>query len=373
VGQVRDLDLAEDVLQDAAVAALEHWPRGGIPDNPRAWLLQTARRRAIDRFRREGRFREKQEELERALTPPSGDLEQPAEEASVDERLSLIFTCCHPALAPQARIALTLRTLGGLTTTEICRAFLIPETTMAQRLVRAKRKIQAAGIPYRVPPPRLWPERIQSVLAVIYFIFNEGYQATSGETLSRADLCLEAIRLGRILVELASNEPEARGLLALMLLHDSRRESRTDDAGEALLQQALAGRAAGPYQVQAAISALHAHAASYRSTDWTQIAALYARLDEMQPSWVVKLNQAVALSFAQGPGTGLAELALLENSPGIDRYQPFHAAMADMLRRAGRLSEAALAYRRAIECSDNQAEQEFLERRLTECTAGDAG
>jgi RNA polymerase sigma-70 factor (ECF subfamily) len=385
VGYVRDLDLAEDVLQDAAVAALQHWPRSGVPDRPRAWLLQTARNRAIDRFRREARFRARRDQLERLAaleeqTPAGG-----AEEAGVDERLSLIFTCCHPALDEGARVALTLRTLGGLTTEEISRAFLVPEPTMAQRLVRAKRKIRAANIPYRVPPAHLWPERLDSVLAVIYFIFNEGYRASSGGRYTRADLCDEAIRLGRVLAELAPAEPEAAGLLALMLLHDSRRAARTDAAGslvtleeqdrglwnreqiregERLLHAALALRRPGPYQVQAAISAVHASSASHAATDWEEIVLLYRKLAELQPTPVVKLNEAVALSFAAGVEAGLGALAALEGREALELYQPLHAARADLLRRAGRLDEAAAAYRRALELTANAAERQFLERRL---------
>jgi RNA polymerase sigma-70 factor (ECF subfamily) len=386
VGHLRDIELAEDVLQDAAVAALRHWPRSGIPDTPRAWLLQTARRKAIDLLRRDARFKVKREQLAQLV-----ELEQQsddgAEESVVDERLSLIFTCCHPALGEQARVALTLRTLGGLTTSEISRAFLLPETTMAQRLVRAKRKIKAANIPYRIPPPDLWPERLTSVLAVVYFIFNEGYSATSGGRLTRGDLCDEAIRLGGILVELAPHEPETGGLLALMLLHDSRRAARVDangnlvtlerqdralwnreqiERGERLLQQALAMRQAGPFQVQAAISATHASASSYAETDWHEITGLYRKLYQLQPSWVVKLNEAVALSFAEGPEEGLDALAELEQLELMDRYQPFHAARADLLRRAGKDEEAVVAYRRALELTGNAAERRFLESRLND-------
>jgi RNA polymerase sigma-70 factor (ECF subfamily) len=281
-------------------------------------------------------------------------------------------------------VALTLRTLGGLTTSEIARAFLAPETTMAQRLVRAKRKIKAAGIPYRVPPVELWPERLQSVLSVVYFIFNEGYQASSGARLTRADLCDEAIRLGRILVALVPREAEALGLLALMLLHDSRRTARSDadgglitlehqdrsrwdrermDEGKQTLLRALALRRPGPYQIQASISAVHADAESHDRTDWTQIAGLYERLFQYNSSWVALLNRAVAVSFADGPEAGLAALEPLATSEGIDRYQPFHAARADLLRRANRPEEAAQAYARAIELSGNDAERTFLTRR----------
>lgn len=374
-----DLTLAEDALQDAALRALERWPRGGIPDSPRAWLLRTARNRAIDVLRRRTLARRKEPEFA-ALATLEAQVEAD-EEILVDERLSLIFTCCHPALDERARIALTLRTLGGLTTGEIARAFVVPEPTMAQRLVRAKRKIAAAGIPFRVPSLERWPERIDSVLAVIYFIFNEGYQATAGEALTRADLCEEAIRLARIVVELAPDEPEAGGLLALMLLHDSRRAARGDDGelvtleeqdrarwdgamiaeGDAVLRRAAAARRPGPYQVQAAISAVHATAPSHAETDWAQIARLYRRLDELSPSWVVRLNEIVARSFAEGPQIALR--ALVELRGELDGYQPFHAARADLLRRAGRADEAREAYDRALALTRNSSERLFLQRR----------
>ena len=385
VGYVRDLELAEDVLQDAVVAALQHWPESGVPEHPRAWLLQTARRKAIDLFRRDARFRAKREQLEQLVELQQRAEDDAEEETVMDERLSLIFTCCHPALAEQARVALTLRTLGGLTTTEISRAFLVPETTMAQRLVRAKRKIKAANIPYRIPPAELWPERVDSVLSVIYFIFNEGYSATSGSRLTRGELCDEAIRLGTILVDLAPDEPEAAGLLALMLLHDSRRKARTDEAGDLvpledqdrtrwnrkqieegdrLLRRALARRHPGPYQLQAAISGVHAAAESHGETDWHEITALYRRLYDLQPSLVVKLNEIVALSFAVGAEAGLEALRELEDQALLERYQPFHAARADLLRRAGRSAEAVVEYRRALELTSNATERRFLKGRL---------
>jgi RNA polymerase sigma-70 factor (ECF subfamily) len=387
MGEVRDLELAEDVFQDALVEALRHWPDRGVPDQPRAWLLRTARRKAIDRFRRDTSFRSKREQLELLAELESRGDEYDVDESIPDERLRLVFTCCHPALAEQARVALTLRTLGGLTTTEIARAFLVPETTMGQRLVRAKRKIKAANIPYRVPPSHLWPERLDSVLSVVYFIFNEGYVATSGGELTREDLCAEAIRLGRILVGLAPAEPEVAGLLALMLLHDSRRPARTDDAGnfvtleqqdrdlwdrekieagKKLLKAALGLRRPGSYQVQAAISAVHADAESYAVTDWRQIVLLYRKLYELQPSRVIRLNAAVALSWAEGVEAGLAALDELERQGGLETYQPLHAARADLLRRAGRSEEAAEAYRRALELTSNATEQRFLEKRLSE-------
>lgn len=395
VGHVRDLQLAEDVLQDAVVAALEAWPSSGIPENPRAWLLATARRRAIDRFRRDARFAEKRAELERAFDSVAAfepeDPDHPEGNMMLDQRLSMMFMCCHPALESRARVALTLRALGGLTTTEIARAFVTPETTMAQRLVRAKKKIKAANIPYRVPPPELWHERLGSVLAVIYFIFNEGYRATSGRSLTRGALCDEALRLGRLLIELAPHDAEAAGLVALMLLHDSRREARTDARGgfvtledqdrsrwdrdriaegDRILRAALSRGPVGPYQLQAAISAVHAHAPSHDATDWPQIAGLYARLYRATPTPIVRLNEIVARSFADGAAVALPLLDEIADAEKMDRYQPYHAARADVLRRAGRIDEACAAYRRAIELTDNLAERGFLERRLRSIDPG---
>jgi len=387
---VRDFELAEDVLQDAVVAALRHWPEEGLPHNPRAWLLQTARHKAIDRFRRDANFEAKRAELkilgelERQVRP---DEENTVDETIPDDRLRLIFTCCHPALEEQARVALTLRTLGGLATPEIARAFLVPESTMAQRLVRAKRKIKAANIPYVIPSPPLWPERLGSVLSVIYFIFNEGYAATSGSELTRADLCHEAIRLGNILLLLLPQEPEVGGLLAMLMLHDSRHQARTDGEGGFMtleeqdrslwnqeqiktgvnhLQRALARRRPGPFQIQAAISAVHAQARSFDETDWNEIRWLYGKLYELQPSPVIKLNWAVALSFAHGPNAGLAAIREIEAQGVLERYHPYHAARADLFRRAEQNGESAVAYRRALEFTDNAAERRFLERRLRE-------
>ena len=392
VGSVRDFDLAEDVLQDAVVIALERWPTEGLPGNPGGWLLQTARRKAIDRYRRDASFRAKREELSRLIEADARDPGGEPDETAVDQHLSLMFTCCHPALKEPARVALTLRALGGLTTPEIARAFLVPEATMAQRLVRAKSKIKAAKIPYRVPPPHLWPERLASVLAVVYLIFNEGYKASSGRELTRTDLCDEAIRLGRVLVELADDEPEAAGLLALMLLHDSRREARTGALGELvtlehqdrrlwdrgkiaegerLLHKAMLRRRPGPYQLQAAISAVHAGADSHATTDWEQIRLLYRRLGEFQPTRVVRLNEAVALSFALGPNAALQALDELGTPGVLARYAPFWAARADFLRRAGRTAESAEAYRKAIELTENRTEREFLERRLKDLGGAD--
>ncbi len=385
VGYVRDFDLAEDMLQDACVTALQHWPNGGVPQNPRAWLLQTARRKAIDRFRRDANFEAKRAELNILIEIEQQAREEEVDETIPDERLRLIFTCCHPALGEHASVALTLRTLGGLTTTEIARAFLVPESTMAQRLVRAKRKIKVANIPYRVPPSDQWPERLDLVLSVMYLIFNEGYTATSGNELTRADLCHEALRLSSILFNLAPEEPEVAGLLALMLLHESRREARVDDsgnlitleeqnrglwntqqikAGTTLLQKAMASRRIGKYQVQAAISAVHSQATSYSHTDWNEIMLLYHKLYTLQPSPVIKLNAIVALSFAKGGEAGLSALTELEEEGGLDQYQPFHAARADLLRRAGHTDKAAVAYRRALELTENIAEQRFLDQRL---------
>ncbi|TQV84719.1 RNA polymerase sigma factor [Exilibacterium tricleocarpae] len=383
VKYLNDFDLAEEVLQEALVAALEHWPGEGVPASPRAWLLQTARRKAIDRIRRRRNFAAKAAELEVLLELERQEGEMTTDDTFPDERLKLVFTCCHPALGEQARVALTLRTLGGLTTTEIARAFLLPETTLAQRLVRAKRKIKAANIPYKVPDPDQWQERLSSVLAVIYLIFNEGYTATQGGSLTREELCGEAIRLGQLLTRLLQGEPEAAGLLALMLLHDSRREARVDGhggyltleqqdrdrwdrgrirAGITYLDTALSLRRPGPYQIQAAISAVHARAAAFADTDWHEITLLYDKLYELQPSPVIKLNAAVAHSFHRGAAAGLRALEQLQTE--LHRYQPYHAARADMLKRVGATEAAIEAYKSAIQLSSNQVERDYLERQL---------
>ena len=381
------LDLAEDSLQDALVAALRRWPNAGIPESPRAWLIVTARRRAIDRVRRDQSFAKKRAELELLANPGHDGGDFGVDIAIRDERLRLIFTCCHPALSAAAQIALTLRTLCGLRTTEIARAFLVPETTMAQRIVRAKRKIGAANIPYRIPPPELWKERLDSVLAVLYLIFNEGYEATSGEDLTRSRLCKEAIRLGRLVIELIPDEPEANGLLALMLLHDARRPAREDAAGNVIslemqdrdlwsqsqiaegnLELARAARAVGngPYRIQAAISAMHSNAKNFAATDWQGIGRLYRQLYDITASPVVLVNAAVAQAMDGDVAVSLEMLELAAKSGTLNEYQPYHAARADMLRRLGRTDAAIRAYNNAISLSRNEAEIRFLRQRLSE-------
>jgi RNA polymerase sigma-70 factor (ECF subfamily) len=383
ISRIGDFTLAEDALQDALVIALERWEIDGAPRNPGAWLTTVARRRAIDRLRRAAT----DERTAAVLEPPASDDEEQTELDSIpDDRLKLMFTCCHPSLALEAQVALTLHTLGGLSTPEIARAVIVPVPTMAQRLARARAKIRNAGIPYRVPPADLLPERLDALLAVIYLIFNEGYAATGGDRLTRGDLCREAIRLGRVLTGLLPESAEARGLLALMLLHDSRRETRLDaggalvllddqdrarwdrakiDEGTAILDEALRLRAPGPYQVQAAISALHAEAAAPDATDWPQIAALYRSLAVLAPSPVVEVNRAVAVAMAQSPAAGLA---LLHRIEGADNFYPYHVARADLLRRTNQRDAAADAYQRALELCQNSAERAHLQRRLDELT-----
>ncbi|HXA04049.1 MAG TPA: RNA polymerase sigma factor [Bryobacteraceae bacterium] len=385
-------DRAEEALQEAFASALASWPHKGIPRNPAAWITAAAHRKLIDQSRRDHTAREKQEALlyeTKVLTlPEDPDLGEAAMHYP-DDRLRLIFTCCHPALNQEGQVALTLRTLGGLHTEEIAKAFLIPESTLAQRLVRAKRKIEEARIPYEVPPPDRLPQRLTPVQAVIYLIFNEGYAATSGTELVRNDLCAEAIRLGRVLCELLPREAENIGLLALMLLHASRRDARVlnrelvtleeqdrslwDRAaiseGLKLVEKALRLGPVGPYQLQAAIAALHAEASNAAETDWQQIAALYEKLMALNPSPVIALNHAVAVAMSAGIEDGLKRIDDLGQKGALDQYYLFHAARADLLRRQNRYGEAAAAYEQAASLATNGVEQDFLKRRLRQLEA----
>jgi RNA polymerase sigma-70 factor (ECF subfamily) len=394
IGLLGSFDLAEEAMQEAFTIALAQWPERGTPANPRAWLVSTAQHKAVDTLRRNARFDSKREELQKIA-----DLEQqlaaadenmlrnPSDDFFGDDRLRLIFTCCHPALALETQVALTLRTLCGLTTDEIARAFLLPLPTMAQRLVRAKQKIRDAQIPYRIPPEQELVARLEAVLLVVYLVFNEGYSATSGDSAIRQDLCGEAIRLGRILCQLLPRQTEVRALLALMLLHDSRRQARIAENGEpilleeqnrelwnqeqireglALVEAALRDGPAGPYALQAAIAAVHAHAQHAEQADWRQIAALYQLLLLMQPSPVVELNHAAALAMSEGPAAGLLLLDVLETNPELREYYLLPAARADLLRRLERWAEAAANYQRALALAGSEPARKFLSRRLSE-------
>jgi RNA polymerase sigma-70 factor, ECF subfamily len=380
-------DLAEEAMQDAFAAAVVSWRAEGVPANPGAWITATARRKLIDYARREQTRRNNEDQLLYEHVSRSNASEEEMSRPFEDDRLSLIFTCCHPAINKEAQIALTLRTLGGLTTPEIARAFLVPESTLAQRLVRAQRKIQQARIPYEVPRPDRLPERLSAVQAVLYLIFNEGYSASSGDNLVRRELCAEAIRLARTLTELIPDNPESMALLALMLLHDSRRDARSTGDGQLvtleeqdrslwhldqiaegtqLVERALGRRNAGPYQLQAAIAAVHAEARTAAETDWKQIAALYAILNASQGSPIVSLNHAVAIAMSESLERGLALIDGLGSSGELDSYHLYHAARADLLRRMGRNREALASYNRGLALTTNAVEVRYLRRRISE-------
>jgi RNA polymerase sigma-70 factor, ECF subfamily len=380
-------DLAEEAMQDAFAAAIVSWEAGGVPDNPAAWITATARRKLIDYARREQTRRNNEDQLLYESLCRSSTIDEEMSRPFADDRLSLIFTCCHPAINMEAQVALTLRTLGGLTTAEIARAFLLPEPTLAQRLVRAQRKIQQARIPYQVPDAGSLPERLSAVQAVLYLIFNEGYSASSGDSLVRRELCAEAIRLARTLVELMPENPESMALLALMLLHDSRRDTRSSEDGQLvpleeqdrslwhqdqigegirLVERALGRRNVGPYQLQAAIAAIHAEARTAGETDWKQIAALYALLKASQPSAIVSLNHAVAVAMGESLERGLTLIDDLGSSGELDSYHLYHAARADLLRRMGRNREALESYHRGLALTTNAVELRYLRRRVSE-------
>jgi RNA polymerase sigma-70 factor (ECF subfamily) len=387
IGLLGDFDLAEEMLQEAYAVALKKWPSEGTPANPRAWLISTARHKAIDRLPRDQRLERKSEEIAKTAEIAARPESDQEEEMFADDRLRLIFTCCHPSLPVEARVALTLRTVCGITTEEISRAFLIPVATMAQRLVRAKGKIREAGIPYRVPSPEELRDRLDGVLLVVYLIFNEGYLASSGDALIRRELCAEAIRLGRVLCDLLPKQAEAQALLGLMLLHDSRRDARVSAEGELvlleeqdrslwhreqiqegteLLESALRRGAAGAYALQASIAALHANAKTAKDTDWPQIAALYDALLKMHESPVIEVNRAVAVAMGRSVQEGLALLDELERRKELKEFHLLAAARADLLRRLGRLGEAAKAYRQALALATNDIERRFLRHRLAE-------